>query len=138
MGQGLLTEGQLADGPDLRVRLQVLLDFRVERTGLDGDDLGGRVGVVGDGAAAVAAEPAPNAVAAAAFAFPLLQRALDGEFVLGDNGDEGVCRAGLTLAIVAMVVAGQQRGIDINSVGSGLAQAVSGESHCEGGLADVT
>jgi hypothetical protein len=89
MGQGLLAEGQLADSPDLRVRLQVLLDFRVERTGLDGNDLGCRVGVVGNGAAAVTAEPAPDAVAAAAFAFPLLQGALDGELVLGNDSDEG-------------------------------------------------
>jgi hypothetical protein len=37
-----------------------------------------------------------------------------------------------------MVVAGQQRGIDINGIGGGLAQAVSGESHFEGGLADGT
>jgi hypothetical protein len=89
MGQGLLAEGQLADSPDLRVRLQVLLDFRVERTGLDGDDLWCRVGVVGNGAAAVTAEPAPDAVAAAAFAFPLLQGPLDGELVLGNDSDKG-------------------------------------------------
>lgn len=89
VGEGLLAEGQLADGPDLRVRLQVLLDLGVERAGLDGDDLGGRVGVVGDGAAAVAAEPAPDAVAAAAFALPLLQGTVDGELILGNDCDEG-------------------------------------------------
>jgi hypothetical protein len=37
-----------------------------------------------------------------------------------------------------VVVTGQQRSIDINSVGGGLAQAVSGESHFERRLADIT
>lgn len=47
-----------------------------------------------------------------------------------------VGRAGLALAIVAVVVAGEQRGVDIDGIGGGLAQAVSGESHFEYGLAD--
>jgi hypothetical protein len=33
-----------------------------------------------------------------------------------------------------VVVAGQQRGINIDGIGGSLAQAVSGERHCECGL----
>lgn len=59
----LLAEGQLADGPDLGVRLQVLLDLSVESTGLERNDLRSSVGVVGDGRAALGAEETVDNVA---------------------------------------------------------------------------
>lgn len=76
--QMLLAEGQLADGPDLRVGLEGLLDLGVQGSGLDGDDLRGRVRVMGDRGAAVGAEPAPDGLATAACPFPFLQGAGDG------------------------------------------------------------
>lgn len=97
MSQVLLTEGQLAHSPDLRVGLERLLDFRVESAALDGDDLGRRVGVVRDGRAALGAEEAPDGLAAAALAFVFLDGALDGELVFGDDADEG-CGVGRGLA----------------------------------------
>lgn len=69
--------------------LEGLLDLGGESAGLEGDDLGGGVGVVGDGGAAFGAEEAPDGVAGGALALPLLDGAVDGELVLGDDGDEG-------------------------------------------------
>ena len=89
VGQALLAERQLADGPDLGVGLERLLDLAVERAALDGDDLGRRVRVVGDRGAALGAEEAPDALAGAALALVLLDGAVDGELVLGDDADEG-------------------------------------------------
>jgi hypothetical protein len=129
LGQVLLAEGELADGPDLGVRLEVLLNLRVEGTGLQGNDLGGGIGVVGYGRAAVGAEEAPDGLAGGALALPLLEGAVDGELVLGDNGDEGVGRAGLALAVVAVVVAGEEGSVDVSRVGDGLAETVSSERH---------
>lgn len=40
-----------------------------------------------------------------------------------------VCGAGLALAVVAMVVAGDDRAVDVDRVGDGLAEAVSSENH---------
>jgi hypothetical protein len=88
LGQVLLAEGELADGPDLGVRLEGLLNLGVEGAGLEGDDLGGGVGVVGNGRAAVGAEEAPDGLAGGALALPLLDGAVDGELVLGNDGDE--------------------------------------------------
>lgn len=118
LGQLLLAEGQLADGPDLGVLrrktsrlvanptiyraaqksmawdevitywLQGQLDGRVEGAGLEGNDLGGRVRVVGDGRATLGAEDAVDGLARAAFAGPALGRALDRELVLGHDRDE--------------------------------------------------
>ncbi len=89
VGQALLAERQLADGPDLGVGLERLLDLAVERAALDGNDLGRRVRVVGDRGAALGAEEAPDALAGAALALVLLDGAVDGELVLGDDADEG-------------------------------------------------
>ena len=69
--------------------LEVLLDLGGESAGLEGNDLGGGVGVVSDGGAALGAEEAPDGVAGGALALPLLDGAVDGELVLGDDGDEG-------------------------------------------------
>ena len=97
VGQALLAEGQLADGPDLGVGLERLLDVAVERAALEGDDLGRRVRVVGDRGAALGAEEAPDALAGAALALVLLDGAVDGELVLGDDADEGWGRVGSAL-----------------------------------------
>ncbi len=40
-----------------------------------------------------------------------------------------VSRARLALAVIAMVVAGEERGVNVDRVGDGLAEAVSGEAH---------
>ena len=40
-----------------------------------------------------------------------------------------VGRATLALAVIAVVIAGQQRGIDVDGVGNRLAETVSGERH---------
>lgn len=69
--------------------LQGLLDLGVKGAALEGNDLGGRVGVVGDGAAALGAEDAVDVLAGGALASPGLGGALDGELVLGDDDDEG-------------------------------------------------
>lgn len=68
LGQVLLAEGQLADGPDLGVRLQRLLELDVERAALHGDDFGGGIRVVGQRRTALGAEDAVHGVAGAALA----------------------------------------------------------------------
>lgn len=40
-----------------------------------------------------------------------------------------VRRAGLTLAVVAVVVARQERGVDVDRIGDGFAEAVTRENH---------
>lgn len=113
MGKGFLAEGKLANSPDLGVlftrprsvscspsrpkrkqeeskthRLQGLLDLRVESTGLDGNDRRGSIRVVGNGRATLRAEYAVDVLARAALASPALGGAVDGELVLGHDGDE--------------------------------------------------
>ena len=113
--------------------LEVLLDLGVKGAGLEGNDLGGGVGVVGDGGAAVGAEEAPDGLAGGALVLVLLDGPVDGELVLGDDGDERVGAAGLALAVVAVVVAREEGLVDVGRVGDGLAEAVSGERHCGSG-----
>lgn len=84
----LLAEGQLADGPNFGIGLEGLLDLGGEGTGLEGDDLGGRVGVVGNGRATVGAEDAVHGVPGATLAGPGLGGAVEGQLVLGDDGDQ--------------------------------------------------
>jgi len=48
VGQMFLTEGKLADGPDLGVRLQRLLQLRVKTSRLECNDLWGRIWFVRD------------------------------------------------------------------------------------------
>lgn len=69
--------------------LKILLYLSRERAGLEGNDLGSSLGVVGDGGAALLAEPAPDGVAGVGGALPLLDGAVDLELVLEDYGDEG-------------------------------------------------
>jgi hypothetical protein len=132
LGQLLLAEGKLADGPDLGVGLQVLLNLRIKSTSLESNNGRCRIWVVRDRGAALAAEETVDGLARGAGAGPLLDGAVDGELVLGDDGNEGVGASALTLAIVAVVVAGDDGLVDVDRVGDGLAEAVSGECHFQG------
>lgn len=131
LGEVLLAERQLSDGPDLGVRLEVLLDLGIKSTSLQSDDLRGGIGVVGDGRTALGAEETVDNVARRALGAGVgLDRAVDGELVLLDNSNEGVGGTALALAVVTVVVANNERLI-VNLVGDGFAEAVSGERHCE-------
>lgn len=110
LGKVLLAEGKLAGSPDLDVLyivsvivqvqiiaqiialvtygLQSLLDLSVEGTGLDSDDLGGGIGVVGDRRATLGAEDAVDSVAGRTLTSPALGGAIDGQLVLGHDGNE--------------------------------------------------
>jgi hypothetical protein len=108
VGEALLAEGKLAHGPDLGVltvhlsvhvqyvhyvcsptyRLQVLLDLGVESTGLQSDDRGSSLGVVGDGRATLGAEDAVDGLSGAAIAGVGLGGTGDSQRVLGDDGDQ--------------------------------------------------
>ncbi len=79
-------------------RLQRLLNLLGEGAALQGNNLRGGIGVVGDGRAAVAAEPAPDGVARVGDALPLLDGAVDCELVLGDDADEG-CFLGVSMLV---------------------------------------
>ena len=69
--------------------LEVLLDLRVESTGFQGDDLGGGIGVVGDGRATLGAEETVDNVARGSLgARVLLDGAIDGELILWDDSDK--------------------------------------------------
>lgn len=46
------------------------------------------------------------------------------------GGPRTVGRARLALAIIAVVVAGEEGRVDVNLVGDGLAETVAGERHC--------
>lgn len=84
----LLAEGKLADSPNLGVGLQVLLDLGGEGTGLEGNNLRGGIGVMGNGGTTIRAEDAVDGVAGATLTRPSLGGAVDGQLVLGDNSDE--------------------------------------------------
>lgn len=111
-------------------RLQGLLDLRVQSTGLEGNDRRGSVRVVGNGRAAVGAEKTVDRVAGSTVAGVLLDGAVDGQDIFGDDGDEGISRATLALAVVAVVVCRDDRLLDLGLVGDGLAETVSGKRHC--------
>ena len=70
-------------------RLERLLDVSIQGTGFQGDDLRGRVGVVGNGGATLGAEDAVDGVAGTTLAGPALGGTVDGQLVLGDDGDQG-------------------------------------------------
>lgn len=130
LGQVLLAEGELADGPDLGIRLEVLLQLSLESTSLEGDDLGGGIGVVGDGGATLGAEETVDDLSGGALGAGVgLDGAVDGELVLENDSDEGVGRTALALAVVAVVVADKERCLHVHRVGGGLAEAVSGNRH---------
>lgn len=108
IGQVLRAERQLAGGPDLGVLfilasvfeetrkatygLQGLFDLGVESTGLEGDNRGRGLGVMGDGRTALAAEDTVDGEAGRAIAGVGLGRTVQLQKVLGDDGDEG-CRS---------------------------------------------
>jgi hypothetical protein len=75
-------------------RLQLLLDLGVQSPGLEGNDIGSSIGVVGNGRAALGAEEAMDGVSGGGGAGPLLDGTVDGEGGLGDDGDES-CRGRL-------------------------------------------
>lgn len=70
-------------------RLQGLLDFRVQGTRLDGDDLGSGLGVMSNGRAAIGAEDPMDRMTRGALSSPALDWALDGQLGLGHDSDEG-------------------------------------------------
>lgn len=111
-------------------RLQGLLDLRVQSTGLEGNDRRSGVRVVGNGRAALGAEETVDRVAGSTVAGVLFDGAVDGQDIFGDDGDEGVGRATLALAVVAVVVRCDDGLLDLGLVGDGLAETVSGERHC--------
>lgn len=69
-------------------RLEGLLDLSVQSTSLQSNDLGSRIGVVGNGRATLGAEDAVDRVAGATLASPALGGAVDGQLGLGDDGDQ--------------------------------------------------
>lgn len=74
-------------------RLESLLNLSGQRATLEGND-GSGLRVVGDGGAALLAEPAPDGVAGVGGALPLLDGAVDLELVLEDYSNKGcfVCQ----------------------------------------------
>jgi hypothetical protein len=80
-------------GACMAYRLQVLLELGVKGTGLEGDDLGSGIRVVGDGRSALGAEETVDGLAGRSHAAPLLDGAVDGELVFRDDGDES-CERG--------------------------------------------
>lgn len=87
----LLAEGQLADSPDLRIGLEGLLRFRLERATLDGDDIRRRLRVVRDRGPALGAEDTVHCLAGRSDARPALNRPVDRQLVLEDDDHEGWC-----------------------------------------------
>lgn len=72
--------------------LEVLALLVVEAAALESNDLWGSVGVVGNGRAALRAKEAVDGLARGSGARPLLDGAVDGQGILGDNDDEScVC-----------------------------------------------
>lgn len=133
MGKGFLAERKLADGPDLGVGLQGLLNLSIQGASLDGNDLGGGIGVMGDRGATFRAEDAVDGEARGTLASPALGRTVDGQLVLGDDSDERVGRATLALTVIAVIVGSDQRCVNVHGVRDGFAKAVSGERHGECG-----
>lgn len=127
-------------------RLQGLLDLSVQSTGLQSDNLRGRIGVVGNGRATLGAEDAVDGVARATLARPGLGGAGDGQSGLGNDGDESlsgvshctlgtqvlertVGRTTLALAVIAVVISGNDRRVDGRGVLDGAAETVTSERH---------
>jgi hypothetical protein len=70
--------------------LELLLQLRLKGAGLEGNDLGGGIGVVGDGGTALGAEEAVDDLARGSLAAGVgLDGAVDGELVLLDDGNQG-------------------------------------------------
>lgn len=132
LGQVLLAEGELANGPDLGVGLESLLQLSLKGASLEGDDLGGGVGIVGNGRTALGAEETVDNLARGALGSGVgLDWAIESELVLGDYSDQGVGRAALSLAVIAVIIASEKGLVDVNRVGDSLAKTVSAERHVE-------
>lgn len=106
LGQVFLAERQLANGPDLGIlfrsvvsrargirgqahRLERLLDIAVQRASLDGNDFRGRIGVMGNGRAALRTEDTVDSMARRAVAGVLFGRAINSQLGLGNDGNKG-------------------------------------------------
>lgn len=102
---------------------------------------------MGDRGATLRAEDAVDGEAGGTLASPALGRTVDGQLVLWDDSDESynqvnncnfhqvlpqltVGRATLALAVIAVIVGSDQRGVNVHGVRDGFAKAVSGERHC--------
>ena len=73
-------------------RLESLLDLRVQSTTLQCNDLGGRIGIMGNGRATLRAEDAVDSLAGGTLASPALGGAVDGQLGLGDDGNQSWLR----------------------------------------------
>lgn len=69
-------------------RLQILLDIAVQGSCLDGDNLRGRIRVMGDGRATLRAEQTVDIVAGRALAGVFLDGTVNGQLGLGDNSHQ--------------------------------------------------
>jgi hypothetical protein len=88
-------------------RLQLFLVLDREGAGLHGDDWRGRLGIVRNWRAAFGAEDAPYSLARAAGTSPLLDGAVDGHLVLGDDSHKG-CKPISREAVGLRTIAGLQ------------------------------
>lgn len=70
-------------------RLQCLLNLSVECTSLEGDNRRGRIRVMGNRRATLGAEETVDVLARASLARVFLDRTVDGQYIFGDDGDEG-------------------------------------------------
>ena len=76
------------DGGMGTYRLQLLLDFPVQSTGFNGDDLGGSIRIVSDRRTAFGAEDTVDLLSRGSYASPALGGALDAQFIFRDHRDE--------------------------------------------------
>jgi len=83
---------------------------------------------MGDRGATFAAEDAVDVLATIAFFGVVLSGALDRQLIGGNDDDERVGAACLPLAVIAMIVAYEER-LGVNGEGGLTAKAVSRESH---------
>lgn len=80
-------------------RLQELLNLAIESAGFENANGSVTCRLVGDGRAALGAEESVDIVSRVGLAGPLLDGAVDGQLVPGDDGDESW--PGIELAIVS-------------------------------------
>ena len=102
---------------------------------------------MGNGRTTLGAEDAVDGLARGAVLSVALGRTVDGEGVLRDDGDESciqlengtsvnnvgqhtVGRTGLALAVVAVVVGGNEGLVNLGLVGDSTTQTVTGQRHC--------
>lgn len=102
---------------------------------------------MGNRGATLRAEDTVDSEAGGTLASPALGRTVNGQLVLGDDSDESynkvnICisprvfpqltvgRATLALAVIAVIIGSDQRGVNVHGIRDGFAKAVSGERHC--------